>query len=153
MALTLRQAAAKEGITNGNYTVQLTTKGGRTTIASPDAATLNDVLGCFTDLKATANAEGTTLTYAYDFGIVGIKRNTTGDGWVVTAKVQGANAEAGFAADNVYTLTVNGTEVSVAGATVGEGGTVTLPLADTAVSGDAVTLGVKVSCPAQTPAQ
>ena len=95
VALTLRQAAAKEGITNGNYTVQLRTKGGQTTIASPDAATLNDVLGCFTGLTATA--DGTTLTYAYDFGIVGIKRNTTGDGWVVTAKVQGANAEAGFA--------------------------------------------------------
>ena len=145
----IQKDAATAGITKG-YTVQLTTKGQPVEVT---ADMLNDVLGCFTDLKATANAEGTTLTYAYDFGIVGIKRNTTGDGWVVTAKVQGANAEAGFAADNVYTLTVNGTEVSVAGATVGEGGTVTLPLPDTAVSGDAVTLGVKVSRPAQTPAQ
>ena len=149
VALAIRRAAAEAGFTDGDYTVQLTTKGQPVEVT---ADMLNDVLGCFTGLKATANAEGTTLTYAYDFGIVGVKRDT--NGWVVTAKVQGANAEAGFAADNVYTLTVNGTEVSVEGATVGEGGTVTLPLADTEVQGDAVTLGVKVSRrPAQTPAQ
>ena len=145
--LTVRQAARNAGI-KGAYTVQLTTKGQPVEVT---AAALNDVLGCFTGLKATANAEGTTLTYAYDFGIVGVKRDT--NGWVVTAKVQGANAEAGFAKGNDYTLTVNGTEVSVAGATVGEGGTVTLPLPGDKVTGDAVTLGVKVSRRAQTPAQ
>ena len=151
VALTLRQAAAKEGITNGNYTVQLRTKGGQTTIASPDAATLNDVLGCFTGLTATA--DGTTLTYAYDFGIVGIKRNTTGDGWVVTAKVQGANAEAGFAKGNVYTLTVNGAPAADASATVGENGTVTFTVPDASVAGETCTLGVKVSRPEPPPAQ
>lgn len=143
----IQQDATTAGITKG-YTVQLTTKGQPVEVT---AAALNDVLGCFTGLKATANAEGTTLTYAYDFGIVGVKRDT--NGWVVTAKVQGANAEAGFAKGNDYTLTVNGTEVSVAGATVGEGGTVTLPLPGDKVTGDAVTLGVKVSRRAQTPAQ
>ena len=152
VALTLRQAAAKEGITNGDYTVQLTTKGGQTTIASPDAATLNDVLGCFTGLTATA--DGTTLTYAYDFGIVGIKRNTTGNGWVVTAKVQGEGAvPAGFAADNAYTLTVNGAPAADASATVGENGTVTFTVLDASVAGETCTLGVKVSRPAQTLAQ
>lgn len=153
VALAIRRAAAEAGVTDGNYTVQLRTKGGQTTIPSPDADALNDVLGCFIGLKATADAEGTTLTYAYDFGIVGIKRNTTDNGWVVTAKVQGANAGAGFAEGNVYTLTVNGEEVSVTDATVGEGGTVELTLPDGAVTGDAVTLGVKVSRPAQTLAQ
>ena len=149
VALAIRRAAAEAGVTDGNYTVQLTTKE-QTSAAT--AATLNDVLGCFTNLTATA--EGSVLTYAYDFGIVGIKRNTTGDGWVVTAKVQGENAaQAGFAKGNAYTLTVNGTEVSVANATVNEGGTVTLPLADSAVQGDDFTLGVKVSRPEQTPAQ
>ncbi len=145
VALAVRQAARDAGI-KGAYTVQLKT-GGKPVATT--AAALNDVLGCFTNLTATA--DGSVLTYAYDFGIVGIAR--TADGWTVTAKVQGANAEADFAADNVYTLTVNGAEVSVTGATVGEDGTVTLPLADTAVTGDAVTLGVKVSRPAPTPAQ
>lgn len=152
VALTLRQAAAKEGITNGNYTVQLRTKGGQTTIASPDAATLNDVLGCFIGLKATANAEGTTLTYAYDFGIVGIKRNTTGDGWVVTAQVrQEGNDNAGFAAGNTYTLTVNGAPAADASATVGENGTVTFTVPDASVAGETCTLGVKVARPAAQP--
>ncbi len=163
VALTLRQAAAKEGITNGNYTVQLRTKGGQTTIASPDAATLNDVLGCFTGLKATANAEGTTLTYAYDFGIVGIKRNTTGDGWVVTAKVQGEGAaQAGFAKDNYYVLSVTagGSEKKVqltgessVDETSAATGTVELTVPDTALEGltldDGFTLGVSVSRTAQ----
>lgn len=148
VALAIRRAAAEAGFTDGDYTVQLTTKGQPVEVT---ADMLNDVLGCFTGLKATANAEGTTLTYAYDFGIVGVKRDT--NGWVVTAKVQGANAEAGFADGNVYTLTVNGEETTVTGATVGEGGTVTLPLADTEVQGDAVTLGVKVARPESTPAQ
>lgn len=155
VALALRQAAAKEGITNGNYTVQLRTKGGQTTIASPDAAALNDVLGCFTDLKATA--EGTTLTYAYDFGIVGIKRNTTGDGWVVTAKVQGEGAApAGFAKGNAYVLSVTagGTEKKVqltgesgVDETSAATGTVELTVPDTLLEGvgDGFTLGVSVS--------
>lgn len=149
VALAIRRAAAEAGVTDGNYTVQLTTKGQPVEVT---ADMLNDVLGCFTNLTATA--EGSVLTYAYDFGVVGIKRNTTDNGWVVTAKVQGEGAApAGFAEGNAYTLTVNGTEVSVANATVNEGGTVTLPLADSAVQGDDFTLGVKVSRPEQTPAQ
>ena len=159
VALTLRQAAAKEGITNGNYTVQLRTKGGQTTIASPDAATLNDVLGCFTGLKATANAEGTTLTYAYDFGIVGIAR--TAEGWVVTAKVQGENAaQAGFAKGNYYVLSVTagGSEKKVqltgesgVDETSAATGTVELTVPDTLLEGvdDGFTLGVSVSRTAQ----
>ena len=154
VATAIQQAAKNAGIENKGYAVQLRTKGGQTTIASPDAETLNDVLGCFDNLTATADTDKTTLTYAYDFGIVGIARNDAKTGWVVTAKVQGENAApAGFAAGNAYTLTVNGTEVSVANATVNEGGTVTLPLADSAVQGDDFTLGVKVSRPEQTPAQ
>ncbi len=145
----IQQDATTAGITKG-YTVQLTTKGQPVEVT---ADMLNDVLGCFTGLTATASADKATLTYAYDFGIVGIARNAENNGWVVTAKVQGAaGAKAGFAAGNAYTLTVNGTEVSVAGATVDEGGTVTLPLADTEVQGDGpLTLGVKVSRPAAQP--
>lgn len=152
VALTLRQAAAKEGITNGNYTVRLRTKGGQTTIASPDADTLNGVLGCFTGLTATANSEKTTLTYAYDFGIVGIARNAGNNGWVVTAQVQGApGAAAGFAEGNVYTLTVNGAPAADASATVGENGTVTFTVPDASVAGETCTLGVKVARPAAQP--
>ena len=146
IANVIQQDATTAGITKG-YTVQLTTKGQPVEVT---ADMLNDVLGCFIGLKATANAEGTTLAYAYDFGIVGIKRDT--NGWVVTAKVQGEGAApAGFAEGNAYTLTVNGTEVSVVNATVNEGGTVTLPLADSAVQGDDFTLGVKVGRPAAQP--
>lgn len=145
----IQQDATTAGITKG-YTVQLTTKGQPVEVT---ADMLNDVLGCFTGLKATANAEGTTLTYAYDFGITGIKRNTADNGWVVTAKVQGENAEAGFAEGNVYTLTVNGAPAADASATVGENGTVTFTVPDASVAGDAVTLGVKVSRPAPTSAQ
>ena len=154
VALTLRQAAAKEGITNGNYTVQLRTKGGQTTIPSPDADALNDVLGCFTGLTDTA--DGTTLTYAYDFGIAGLRR--TADGWVVTAKVQGAGgAVAGFAAGNAYTLKVTvpgetGSERNVNVQTVDETsaatGTVELTVLDSALQdlGDEpFTVGVSVS--------
>ena len=116
VALALRQAAAKEGITNGNYTVQLRTKGGQTTIPSPDAAALNDVLGCFTGLTATASADKATLTYAYEFGISGVRR--TVDGWEVVVKVTGAEgATAGFAEGNVYTVkdaTVKSLDVSKA---------------------------------------
>ena len=107
------------------------------------------MLECFTGLTLKGDSTSNTVTVVYDFGVVGVKRDT--NGWVVTAKVQGANAEAGFAEGNVYTLTVNGTEVSVANATVNEGGTVTLPLADSAVQGDDFTLGVKVSRPAAQP--
>lgn len=158
VALTLRQAAAKEGITNGNYTVQLKTKGGQTTIASPDADALNDVLGCFTGLTATA--DGTTLTYAYDFGIAGLRR--TAEGWVVTAKVQGENpAQAGFAKGNAYVLSVTagGTEkkVQLTGEsgvveTSAATGTVELTVPDEALQdlGDEpFTVGVSVSRTAQ----
>ena len=147
VALAIRRAAAEAGV-KGAYTVQLTTKGQPVEVT---ADMLNDVLECFTGLKATA--DGSVLTYAYDFGIVGVKRDT--NGWVVTAKVQGADgAEAGFAEGNVYTLTVNGAEYPVQTATVGEGGTVTLPLADPEVQGDGpLTLGVKVARPESTPAQ
>ena len=161
VALTLRQAAAKEGITNGNYTVQLRTKGGQTTIASPDAATLNDVLGCFDNLTATADTDKTTLTYAYDFGIVGIARNDAKTGWVVTAKVQGENAaQAGFAKGNAYVLSVTagGTEKKVqltgesgVDETSAATGMVELTVPDTALEGvgDGFTLGVSVSRTAQ----
>lgn len=121
VALALRQAAAKEGITNGNYTVRLTT-GGRTNDA-PDVETLNDVLGCFTGLEATA--EGTTLTYAYNFGISGVRR--TADRWEVVVKVTGAGgAPAGFAEGNVYT--VNGATVESPGVTKAAQGEVVLPV-------------------------
>ena len=151
----LNTAAEQAGFT-GEYAVAITTGGATVQVTTAEAATqLQEVLDCFTDLTLKATTEGgNTVTVVYDFGIVGIKRNTSGDGWVVTAKVQGENAvQAGFAAGNAYTLTVNGTEVSVANATVNEGGTVTLPLADSAVQGDDFTLGVKVSRPEQTPAQ
>ena len=144
----IQQDATTAGITKG-YTVQLTTKGQPVEVT---ADMLNDVLGCFTGLKATANAERTTLTYAYDFGIVGIKRDTAGDGWVVTAKVQGEGAApAGFAAGNAYTLTVNGAPAADASATVGENGTVTFTVPDASVAGETCTLGVKVSRPAAQP--
>lgn len=149
----LNKAATEAGIT-GEYDVAIKTGDATVQVTTAEAATqLQEVLECFTGLTLKASTEsGNTVTVAYDFGIVGIAR--TAEGWVVTAKVQGANAEAGFAEGNVYTLTVNGTEVSVAGATVGEGGTVTLPLADTEVQGDGpLTLGVKVSRPDPTPAQ
>lgn len=114
VALALRQAAAKEGITNGNYTVQLTTGGGQP--VETTAATLNDVLGCFTGLTVTANDEKTMLTYAYEFGISGVRR--TAEGWEVVVKVTGADgAPAGFAVGNVYTVkdaTVKSLDVSKA---------------------------------------
>ena len=151
----LNTAAEQAGFT-GEYAVAITTGGATVQVTTAEAATqLQEVLDCFTDLTLKATTEGgNTVTVVYDFGVVGIKRNTSDNGWVVTAKVQGENAApAGFAAGNAYTLTVNGTEVSVANATVNEGGTVTLPLADSAVQGDDFTLGVKVSRPEQTPAQ
>ena len=155
IANVIQQDATTAGITKG-YTVQLTTKGQPVEVT---ADMLNDVLGCFTGLKPTA--EGTKLTYAYDFGIVGIKRNTTGDGWVVTAQVQGApGAAAGFAKGNYYALTVKvpgetGSERNVNVQTVDESaaatGTVELTVPDTLLEGvdDGFTLGVSVSRTAQ----
>ena len=112
----LNAAAEQAGIT-GEYAVAITTGDATVPVTTAEAATqLQEVLECFTDLTLKASTEsGNTVTVVYDFGIVGIKRNTTGDGWVVTAKVQGEGAaQAGFAEGNAYTLTVNGTEVSVA---------------------------------------
>ena len=149
----LNTAAIEAGFT-GEYAVAITTGDATVQVTTAEAATqLQEVLECFTGLTLKASTEGgNTVTVVYDFGVVGIKRNTTGDGWVVTAKVQGEGAApAGFAEGNAYTLTVNGTEVSVANATVNEGGTVTLPLADSAVQGDDFTLGVKVARPAAQP--
>lgn len=152
----IQQDATTAGITK-SYTVQLTTKGQPVEVT---ADMLNDVLGCFTGLKATANVEGTTLTYAYDFGITGIKR--TAEGWVVTAKVQGENAaQAGFAAGNAYALTVKvpgetGSERIVNVTTVDDAnigsGTVELTVPDAALQdlGDEpFTVGVSVSRTAQ----
>ena len=135
VALTLRQAAAKEGITNGDYTVQLKT-GGQTVDAT--AAALNDVLGCFTGLTATASADKATLTYAYEFGIVGVQR--TADGWEVVVKVTGAGgADAGFAAGNVYRI--NGEVVAAPEASAqAEAGKVVLPVTE-----DQLKAGVSVS--------
>lgn len=157
VAAVIQQAAETAGLTKG-YTVQLTTKGHPVEVT---ADMLNEVLGCFIGLKATANAEGTTLTYAYDFGIVGIKRDTAG--WVVTAKVQGAGgAVAGFAKGNAYTLSVKtgSTERNVNVQTVDESaaatGTVELTVRDTALQdlGDEpFTVGVKVARPESAPAQ
>ena len=123
VALALRQAAAKEGITNGNYTVQLTTGGKQPVEAT--AATLNDVLGCFTGLTATVSADKATLTYAYEFGISGVQR--TAEGWEVVVKVTGAGgAAAGFAEGNVYT--VNGATVASPDVSQAEQGEVVLPV-------------------------
>ena len=149
----IQQDATTAGITKG-YTVQLTTKGQPVEVT---ADALNDVLGCFTNLTATA--EGSVLTYAYDFGIVGIKRDTAG--WVVTAKVQGENAaQAGFAKGNYYVLSVTagGSEKKVqltgesgVNETSAATGTVELTVPDTALEGvgDGFTLGVSVSRTAQ----
>ncbi len=126
VALALRQAAAKEGITNGDYTVWLTTGGGKSVEAT--AAALNDVLGCFTGLTATASADKATLTYAYEFGISGVRR--TVDGWEVVVKVTGAEgADAGFAAGNVYRI--NGEVVAAPEASAqAEAGEVVLPVTE-----------------------
>ena len=160
IAEAIQQAAETAGLTKA-YTVQLTTKGQPVEVT---ADMLNDVLGCFTNLTATA--EGSVLTYAYDFGVVGIKRNTTDNGWVVTAKVQGENAaQAGFAKGNAYVLKVTvpgetGSEriVNVPAANVSEAnittGTVELAVSDADLQdlGDEpFTVGVSVSrtAPAQ----
>ena len=160
----LNAAAEKAGIT-GEYAVAITTGDETVTVTTAEAATqLQEVLECFTGLTLKATVEGgNTVTVAYDFGVVGIKRNTTGDGWVVTAKVQGEGAvQAGFATGNAYTLTVKvpgetGSEWNVNVQTVDESaaatGTVELAVPDTALEGltlgDGFTLGVSVSRTAQ----
>lgn len=157
----LNVAAEKAGFT-GEYAVAITTGGETVQVTTAEAATqLQEVLECFTDLTLTASTEGgNTVTVVYDFGVVGIKRNTTGDGWVVTAKVQGENAPAGFAEGNAYALTVKvpgetSSERIVNVQTVDESaaasGTVELTVPDTALEGvgDGFTLGVSVSRTAQ----
>lgn len=161
----LNTAATEAGFT-GEYAVAITTGGATVQVTTAEAATqLQEVLDCFTGLTLKASTEGgNTVTVVYDFGVVGIKRNTSGDGWVVTAKVQGENAApAGFAAGNYYVLSVTtgetGSERRVVVQTVDESnigtGTVVLTLPDTALEGvgEPFTLGVKVSRPEQTPAQ
>lgn len=161
----LNAAAENAGFT-GEYAVAITTGGATVQVTTAEAATqLQEVLECFTGLTLKATVEGgNTVTVVYDFGVVGIKRNTTGDGWVVTAKVQGENAvQAGFAEGNAYALTVKvpgetGSERNVNVQTVDESaaatGTVELTVPDTALEdlGDEpFTLGVSVSrtAPAQ----
>lgn len=151
----LNTAAEQAGIT-GEYDVAITTGGETVTVTTAEAATqLQEVLECFTGLTLKATVEGGNMvTVVYDFGVVGVKRNTADNGWVVTAQVQGApGAAAGFAEGNVYTLTVNGAPAADASATVGENGTVTFTVPDASVAGETCTLGVKVSRPEQTPAQ
>lgn len=160
----LNAAAEQAGIT-GEYAVAITTGGETVTVTTAEAATqLQEVLECFTGLTLKATVEGGNMvTVVYDFGVVGIKRNTTGNGWVVTAKVQGENAvQAGFAKGNAYTLKVKvpgetGSERNVNVQTVDEtnitSGTVELTVTDTDLEGltlgDGFTLGVSVSRTAQ----
>ena len=145
----LNKAATEAGIT-GEYAVAITTGVETVTVTTAEAvARLQEVLDCFTGV-ATGDSASNTVTVAYDFGIVDIKRNADGNGWTVTAKVQGAaGAEADFAAGNVYTLTVNGAPAADASATVGENGTVTFTVPDALVAGETCTLGVSVSRTAQ----
>ena len=162
----LNTAAEQAGFT-GEYAVAITTGDATVQVTTAEAVKqLQEVLECFTDLTLKATTEGgNTVTVVYDFGVVGIKRNTTGDGWVVTAKVQGENAaQAGFAAGNAYALTVKvpgetGSERIVNVTTVDEAnigsGTVELKVPDTALEvggltlDDGFTLGVSVSRNAQ----
>ena len=162
----LNTAAEQAGIT-GEYAVAITTGDATVQVTTAEAATqLQEVLECFTDLTLKASTEsGNTVTVVYDFGVVGIKRNTTDNGWVVTAKVQGENAaQAGFAEGNAYTLKVKvpgetGSERIVNVTTVDEAnigsGTVELKVPDTALEvggltlDDGFTLGVSVSRNAQ----
>ena len=156
----LNKAATEAGIT-GEYDVAITTKGEPVQVAdAADVARLQEVLDCFTGV-ATGDSASNTVTVAYDFGIVGIKRNTTGNGWVVTAKVQGENAaQAGFAKGNYYVLSVTagGSEKKVqltgesgVNETSAATGTVELTVPDTTLEGvgDGFTLGVSVSRTAQ----
>ena len=144
VALALRQAAAEAGITDGNYSVQLTTGGQPVDVT---AATLNDVLRCFTGLKATASADKTTLTYAYNFGISGVRRPAEG-GWGVFVKVTtGAEGDpAGFAEGNVYT--VNEAIVESPDVTQAEAGEVVLPVTEEQLKAG---VSVSVARPEATP--
>ena len=158
----LNAAAENAGFT-GEYAVAITTGGATVQVTTAEAATqLQEVLECFTDLTLKASTEsGNTVTVVYDFGVVGVKRDT--NGWVVTAKVQGENAvQAGFAEGNAYALTVKvpgetGSERNVNVQTVDETsaatGTVELTVLDTALEGlsqdEPFTLGVSVSRTAQ----
>lgn len=158
----LNAAAEQAGIT-GEYAVAITTGDATVQVTTAEAATqLQEVLECFTGLTLKASTEGgNTVTVVYDFGVVGIKRNTTGDGWVVTAKVQSEGAaQAGFAEGNAYTLKVKvpgetGSERIVNVTTVDEAnigsGTVELTVPDAALEGvgEPFTLGVSVSRTAQ----
>lgn len=159
----LNTAAEQAGFT-GEYAVAITTGDATVQVTTAEAATqLQEVLECFTGLTLKATVEGGNMvTVVYDFGVVGIKRNTTDNGWVVTAKVQGENAApAGFAEGNAYTLKVTvpgetGSERNVSEAlTVNEAniatGTVELTVPDTLLEGvgDGFTLGVSVSRTAQ----
>ena len=153
----LNGAASDAGIT-GTYAVAITTGGATVQVTTAEAATqLQEVLECFTGLTLKGDSTSNTVTVVYDFGVVGVKRDT--NGWVVTAKVQGANAEAGFAEGNAYTLSVKtgSTERNVNVQTVDESaaatGTVELTLTDTDLEDltldDGFTLGVSVSRTAQ----
>ena len=153
----LNGAASDAGIT-GTYAVAITTGGATVQVTTAEAATqLQEVLECFTGLTLKGDSTSNTVTVVYDFGVVGIKRNTTGDGWVVTAKVQGEGAaQAGFAKGNAYVLSVTagGTEKKVqltgesgVDETSAATGTVELTVSGTLLEGvgDGFTLGVSVS--------
>ena len=154
----LNGAASDAGIT-GTYAVAITTGDATVQVTTAEAATqLQEVLECFTGLTLKGDSTSNTVTVVYDFGIVGIKRNTTDNGWVVTAKVQGENAaQAGFAAGNYYVLSVTagGSEkkVQLTGETSAATGTVELTVPDAVLQDltldDGFTLGVSVSRTAQ----
>ena len=159
----LNTAAEQAGFT-GTYNVAIKTGGTTVQVTTAEAATqLQEVLECFTGLTLKATTEGgNTVTVVYDFGVVGIKRNTTDNGWVVTAKVQGEGAaQAGFVEGNAYALTVkvpgetgSGRNVNVqtVDETAAATGTVELTVPDTALQdlGDEpFTVGVSVSRTAQ----
>ena len=146
VAQAIKQDAKNAGIENKGYAVRLTTGGGRQTV-DVTAATLNDVLGCFTGLKATASADKTTLTYAYNFGISGVRRPAEG-GWGVFVKVTtGAEGDpAGFAEGNVYT--VNEAIVESPDVTQAEAGEVVLPVTEEQLKAG---VSVSVARPEATP--
>ena len=124
VATAIQQAAQDAGIENKGYAIRLMTKGQSVDVT----ATLNDVLRCFTGLTATASADKTTLTYAYEFGISGVQR-TAADAWEVVVKVTGAGGvSAGFAEGNVYT--VNGAIVESPDESQAAQGEVVLPVTE-----------------------
>lgn len=146
VAEAIQQAAQNAGIENKAYAIRLTTGGGRQTV-DVTAATLNDVLGCFTGLKATASADKATLTYAYEFGISGVQR--TADRWEVVVKVTtGADdAPAGFAAGNVYRINDEVVAASEASAQAAQG-EVVLPVTEEQLKAG---ISVSVARPEATP--